>query len=357
MPSTFFRKIKWQHRTNFRRGYSLLESMVSLAIGLLIISALLTLYLHSNSASSTNNNAAERINNGLYALNTMKADVRQAGFMGFTYMPPDPLNSPLSTVITPIGNECLEPGAAAGSFISNIWQGIWGADDYNPFSKGKNCLADYLRGDVLVVRRLSSKPVTSLEAGTLYYRTSYKKGELFRGSPDSTCDTSTFPSSAYPAPYNKYPCITGTANIDVLNFPVVTHIYYIRSYTASNSENPKIPALARISLQSDGSMASELIASGIENMQIQYSINYSDLSNQYLDARSIIGNSYLSTASATAWNDVNAVQIWLLARNANVEPAYADTKTYVMGNSSMAVADGYRRQLFSTSVNLRNKSQ
>jgi len=34
-------------------GYSLLESMVSLAIGLLIISALLTLYLHSNSASST----------------------------------------------------------------------------------------------------------------------------------------------------------------------------------------------------------------------------------------------------------------------------------------------------------------
>jgi len=345
----------WQHLALPRRGYSLVEMMVSLTIGLAITSALLTLFLHSNSSSITNKYTSELLNAGRYALNSMKADVRQAGFRGFTDIPPDPPNSPLSTVITPIDNECLEPGASAGAFISNIWQGIWGADDKNPFAQGKNCLSDYARGDVLVVRRLHPMPATALDVDTLYFRTHYNKGEVFRGSPTSACDAGSFPISAYPAPYNKYPCIAGTANVDLLNFPIITHIYYIRSYSASNNEYPKIPALARVTLQTDGSMASELVASGIENMQIQYGTTHADLSNQYVDANSISGNSYLSNTSATAWNDVNSVRIWLLARNANEEPAYSNTTTYAMGNANITVADGYRRQVFSTSVSLRNK--
>ena len=357
MPSISCRRIKQQHCASPGRGYSLIEMLVSLTIGLVLTSALLAIYISSYGSSNTNINTSNRINNGRYALNTMKADVRQAGFMGFTYLPPDPLNSPVSTVITPIENECLEPGALAGSFISNIWQAIWGADDHNPFYAGKNCLSDYLRGDVLVVRRLNPTPVSKLETDTFYYRSNYNKGEIFRGSPTTICDATSFPASAYPTPYNKYPCIAGTANIDLLNFSIITHIYYIRSYTVADNETPKIPALVRVYLQSNGSMTSELIAGGIENMQIQYGTTHSDLSNQYLDASDISGNSYLSTPSVTAWNEVNAVRIWLLVRNATAELAYANTSTYSMGNSSFSVADGYRRQLFSTSVSLRNKSQ
>ncbi|NVO06680.1 MAG: PilW family protein [Rhodoferax sp.] len=340
-----------------QRGYSLIELMVSLVIGLLIISTLLAIYLNSNSASNSNKNTSELVNNGRYAIDAIKTDVRQAGSMGFTYAPPDPLNTPLSTVITPITNECLEAGATAGSFVANIWQRVWGADDRNPFAGGGNCLTDYARGDVLVVRRLDSTKATTLAANTLYYRSHYSKGEVFRGSPTTACDTTQFPAASYPAPFNKYPCISGTANVDLLNFPIITHVYYIRSYTVSSTESPRIPALVRVVLQSDGAMVSELVASGIQNLQIQFGTVSTNGSNQYVNAGDISGSSYLSSPSPTAWDQVDSVRIWLLARNATAEPGYANTTTYTMGNASSSVTDGYRRQLFNTLVNIRNKQR
>ena len=215
------------------RGYSLVELMVSLAMGLMILSALLAIYLSGSAAYRNNSQASDLINNGRYALNTLKKESRQAGFIGFTSMPPEPRNAPLSTVITPIGNECLEPGASAGSFVSNLWQGVWGADDRNPFSGGKNCLPNYARGDVLVVRRLDANPVTTLKDHALYFRSHYTKGEVFRGNPAQACDTSEFPAASYPAPFNHYPCIAGTPGWDVQDFMVVIHVYYIRSYSVA----------------------------------------------------------------------------------------------------------------------------
>ena len=44
---------------------------------------------------------------------------------------------------------------------------------------------------------------------------------------------------------------------------------------------------------------------------------------------------------------------WLLARNTFIEPGYANTTTYSMGDVSYTVNDGYRRQLFTTTVQLR----
>ena len=71
---------------------------------------------------------------------------------------------------------------------------------------------------------------------------------------------------------------------------------------------------------------------------------------QYVDA--LTGTSWDS--SVTAWDDVNSVRIWLLARTSTLEPGYLNTTTYVMGDASFTANDGYRRQLFTTVVQLRN---
>jgi hypothetical protein len=65
-------------------------------------------------------------------------------------------------------------------------------------------------------------------------------------------------------------------------------------------------------------------------------------------------NSSSSDATSNAWDGVNSVRIWLLARNTTAEPGYANTSTYVMGDQSYTVNDGFRRQLFATVVQLRN---
>lgn len=337
------------------RGYNLIELMVSLAIGLLIITALLAIYINSNNASRSNQNTSEILNNGRYAIDMIKSDLRQAGFRGYTWVLPDPLDKPLSTVITPISNECLQTSTAtAGSFVSNIWQGVWGADDTNPFVGGTNCLTGYARGDVLVVRRVNPSPVTSLNAGAFYFRSNYANGEVFRGAPTAACDASQFPVATYPSPYNKSPCIPGTPGVNLRDFALVIHVYYIRSYSVSSNENPQIPALVRVSLQSDGSMAPEVIANGIENLQLQFGSTLSDLTTRFTNASSFTGTSYLTSTSNQDWSDVNSVRIWLLSRNSTKEQGFSGSVTYTLGNATVTAADGYRRQVFNTVVQLRN---
>ena len=49
-----------------------------------------------------------------------------------------------------------------------------------------------------------------------------------------------------------------------------------------------------------------------------------------------------------------SVRIWLLARNVTPEPGYQNTQTYAMGDQSYTVNDSFRRQMFTTVVQLRN---
>jgi hypothetical protein len=134
------------------------------------------------------------------------------------------------------------------------------------------------------------------------------------------------------------------------DFALQVSVFYISPYTSSANERPLMPALYRVRLQADGSMVRELIATGIERMQIQYGRLSTAPDTQYVDT--LTGSSWDS--SVTAWDDVNSVRVWLLARTNTVEPGYLNTTTYVMGDSSFTVNDGYRRQLFTTVVQLRN---
>ena len=307
-------------------GYSLVEMMIAITIGLFIIAALLGVVSSSARNSKTNERTSEVQTNGRYALNSMRRELREAGYRGYTWAEP---NTP-TTTITPLTNECLEAGATAGAFVTNIRQGIWGANDSNPFSGSCIPAANYGGDDVLVIRRLADTPTTTLVANTIYFHSSYAVGEVFRGT--------------------TAPTFTGASPL--ANFAVKTYVYFISPYTNSATESPQIPALYRVALQADGSMAAELVASGIEHMQVQYGRTTTDLNTRYYNASAITGTS-TSTAQSD-WDDVNVVRIWLLARNSTIEPGYVNTNTYAMGDQTYTVNDGFRRQLFTTVVQLRN---
>lgn len=309
-------------------GLTLIELMISITIGLAILAGLVGVLGTASGNSKTTERSAELVGNGRYALNTMKQELRQVGFLGYTF--PDP--TPPTTALGSISNECLEGGATGTAFISNVRQGVWGANDSNPFSS--NCIpsANYsTTSDVLVVRRVAAQPVTTLVANTLYYRSSYIVGEVFRGTTLPTFNFS-----------------TALAPIGV--FPIVTYVYYISPFTVSATESPKVPALMRVAIQPNGSMAAEVVASGVERMQIQYGRFLGATGTRYYDT--LVGTS-VATA-ATEWDDVSSVRVWLLTRTANAEPGYTDPNAYVMGSQTYTPADSYRRQLLSTVVQVRN---
>ena len=308
-------------------GFSLIEMMISITIGLVIIGALVGVLASNARSSKTNDRTSELQSNGRYAMEHLVSELRHAGFHAYT-----PLSNPLNS------NALAITGACAGSsaFVSNVRQGIWGANDSNPFAA--DCIPNYRTGDVLVIRRVAGQTTLSASGvpNTVYLRSSYDSGMVFQ-----------FATLA------AVPTVTGDANAE--NFALWQYVYYI----GNDDTDATIPALRRVRLATEtdptpGIMLDEMVVSGIEQMQVQYGVfNRTDDTTQYLDANGISG---LSTDTIeTPWDDVNAVRIWLLARNTKAEANYANTNTYRMGSFDYGpVNDSIRRQLFSTVVQLRN---
>ena len=82
-------------------------------------------------------------------------------------------------------------------------------------------------------------------------------------------------------------------------------------------------------------MTPQLVASDIENMQVQYGVS-TTAGIRYYDA---------SAVPASLWTSVVAVRLWLLARSTDAEPGYSNTSTYTMGDQTVTASDGYQRQV------------
>lgn len=330
-------------------GFSLIEMMISVTIGLFIVSGLIGLLISTSGSTKTNDRTAELQGNGRYALDHLKGVLREAGYRGYTPQAPESVGW-INPAVT---QECLPTGGAGGFFVKNIRQAVWGKDDANPFTA--NCIpsASYLRGDVLVTRSAASTPTlaASAVANTIYLRSNYVGANLYQ---------STLPAD-----------VNGTNN-----FELKEYVYYISPFTNSiattglATESPQVPALYRASLEPSTAichlynsswaapcMRPELVVTGIEHFQVQFGMSNSDGTTQFFDAGSVNAsgdNDVVATAS-TPWDKISSVRIWLLARNSKAEIGFTDTGTYTMGNIVYGpMSDNFRRQVFTSVVQLRN---
>src|SRR5919201_3755151 len=64
-------------------GFSLVELMVALTIGLLLLTALATIFANSSRMQREVTLSAQQIENGRYAIDLVSEDVRHAGFWGY----------------------------------------------------------------------------------------------------------------------------------------------------------------------------------------------------------------------------------------------------------------------------------
>ena len=315
MPSTF-------SRAQLHQGFTIIEMMIATAISLTILVAIAGLYLASASGERTTRGASEIAVNGGYALDVLRHDLLHAGYRGISWGQP---NVSLAAIGT-INNECGTTG-----FATNLRQGIWGSNDVNPFFA--NCIpaAVYATGDLLVSRHVGLAPAATLTPTGIYFRSAYERGDVFKGS--------------------TLPAFTQTPNLD---YPLEVNVYFISPYSNSTTENPRLPALKRVSLGANGESAQpamnvQLVAENIEDMQLQYARMTTDGKMRFYSA-----NQISATTTPSEWDDVTAVRVWLLVRGSTREPGYVNTSTYTLGDKSITVNDGFRREVFSTVVQLRN---
>jgi type IV pilus assembly protein PilW len=331
--------------TLYRRchGFSLVELMVALVITLILLAGIGQIYLSSKKSFTIQDTLGHQQENARYAVEVIAQDVRRSSYWGG--------NADIE-LITGTAGMVNDDGTCKTT--DNSWGRmldlpIFGKNNTNA---GYDCIpdADYLDSDILVVRyqapwQVPSQTTPDFEDNRLYLRSSLTAsgdalGRVFKGKDaDNASNDMDLDASTDPAPSERVA-------------ELIAHAYYIGP-SGSTCRGGIVPSLFRESLDENGIPQAEEIATGVERFEVQYGVdNDGDHSiDQYLDADAIDTD----TTVVPNWGQVVAVSFWILTRSECPETGYTSDSTYTMAGVDYPFNDGYRRQLYSTTVMLRNR--
>jgi type IV pilus assembly protein PilW len=341
-----------------QRGFSLAELLVAVAIGLVILASLSTLFVKNMRTPDEIEKASRQVENGRFAIDQISADLRNAGY--YAEFDPSVLPAP-ATLPAP----CATDTASLKAGLVLPVQGVDGA--------APGCLPDARPGtDVVVVRRTSTcvagaagcDPVAS---GGPFFQASLcnNPGELDSANPADYYALDTDPAALQ---RHKRDCtqVAGSGTLaDVRRY--LTHIYYIAN---NDKAGDGIPTLMRAELADSGSGPAFTVvplAEGIENLQLEYGMDLAPAStgdgvaDQFSANPSVYGGCALDACAIANWRSVVSVKLHLLARNTVASTGYQDKKSYVLGKDAggndivvAATNDAYRRHVFQSLVALPN---
>lgn len=327
------------------RGFTLVELMVALAIGLLMSFGLIRVFASSSDSYRALALASQQIENGRYAIQVISEDLRHAGFYGeYAFVPaagaalPDPCEI-ASTVNL----------RAALPFYVQAYNDV-GASPIG-------CLdtANIQPGtDILVVRRANTlvTAFAALEANDVYLQGT-------ADSSDAANPVMAFGSQTADFALTQKDAVTLA---DIRKFRVL--IYFVSPCgqpvggdaapcTAAADGGRPIPTLKRLSLgvNSAGNrlMRIESLAEGIEDLQIDFGL---DVTGDGLPDAAFVD---AAAIAAPSWSDVMAAQLFVLARTQDPTDQVIDAKSYNMGTAGAKTPGGaFRRHLFTSQVRLVN---
>jgi len=369
------------------RGFSLIEFMIAITIGLFLIAGLVYLIAETSRSRAEIERSSRQIENGRYALDRIAEDLRHAGFFsefyrvpvysetGFPALMSDTLPCATSAANLKMGMPIAVQAYDGGGSVPSDLAGCLDSNDYQPNT------------DILVVRRASTSAicptgkscpttVPATPSSALLANQPYLQGTPAEYVLDVGSNTAAF---SLTQPGNTAP------NKDSPLRRYVVRIYFISkcNVPASGSTcngttddgGTPIPTLKMLELGVDpttlgGPQFNKLaIAEGIEHLQIDFGID--DTPSAASPATGLIGDGVTDRIEAPStagvfstgvslatkdWSNVVAAQVYIVARNTERSPGYADDKTYDRGIKGYTTAtnDAYRRHAYNTMVRLNN---
>ncbi len=322
-------------------GLSLIELMISIAIGLMILAAMVTIFANTSSSRNEIERSSRQIENGRYAVELLSNDLRLAGFYGEldvgTMAAPGALTDPCSTAI-----------ADWQSAIPLHLQG------YNNGTGAPACVpAIKSNTDILVVRRaractagVSGCPVE--KKGSPYLQVSLCDSE----SPTTPYVLDVLVHEDPAAVIPPYTLRIRNCTTPAAKRQYMVNIYFVSAYNGAGDTGDKIPTLKRMELTGSGFTETPLVE-GIEFFKIAYGIDN--------DGDGVPDAYTADPANYTNWRNVVTAQLYILARNIDPSPGHTDTKTYTLGNDAAGnpfvvgpFSDAYRRHVFTSLVRIVN---
>ncbi len=356
-----------------QKGFSLIELMIGMTLGLLVLAGLITVFVQSSQTRNEIERNNRQIESGRYAVTLLTEDLRMAGYFGSfdpyqaiikPNSPPLGGGSPITSMPDPC-NATLSGNAS--SWINSYFFHVQGIDNVTTATT-PSCLADVKLGtDIVVVRRVSTcvagptvdASCDGVLSGAPYFQASncYQSGELATNTGSTSDYLSSFVLSTdtTATTMNKH-AIDCTTRANFNRYLV--RIYFIAN---NNVGTDGVPTLKRAELGA-GTFSIVPLVEGIDNLQLSYGVDTDNdgVINGFTSNPGAY-NSCTGAACVANWLSVYAVKVNVLAKNTQASQGFSDTKTYALGqldngsdNTVGPFNDAYKRHVYNSVVRLDN---
>ncbi len=323
-------------------GFSIIELMIAMVIGLLVTIAASSVFVQSKRSYVQNEELARTQENGRFAIKLLQRDLSMAGFIGQMLGGPTGFNIGKDAALN------LTPACGLASQLTpvqdlvNLGDGQTVNDVTNKFP----CINDHLAGtDAVAIKRVADNPTCTVNIGAggcghattapdnpdqIYLLTNGVVGWLHD---DSALDSPAGDAAAALAPRSDW--------------EYYVYIYYIRSFSNAGDG---IPTLCRKALGVQGGQGDELttecLAEGIEDLQIELGVDPDNDS---------IPDFYTGTPTVAQSRRAVTVKFYVLARSVELVPGINNDATYTVGGVARGpFNDRYLRRVYSSSAQMRN---
>lgn len=372
-------------------GFSLVELMVAMAIGLVFILTLTAVLSNSSRTRTELELASRQIENGRYAIQLLSEELSHAGFFGEAGFgatgrirdactntdPEDDCDAPSPPQHCPDDIEDLVNNFNTGkNYLGFPLVGEHRVTTAptcgNPLTTNLDFLArgtGQLPNDTLVIRRASTAAACKEGPGTgpPWCDEIWKEDTPYLQLNACNNPTSTNPLNAGDVLVASIEDLAATPdelfaqNRDCSSaapaYQLFNRLYYI---AANNRPDDGIPTLARVELEPgpgpDEYLVTPLVE-GIEYLHFEYDTGDG---NGFRSANHTTLNG--TPPASNKWPQVLAVRIHLIARDTRQTPGYRDIKTYQFAGETLggtatgaiAIDTRFRRQVFTATVRLAN---
>lgn len=342
------------------RGFSLIELMVAMTLSFVLLGGAIAVFSSTRTTYETTDRLSRIQESGRFALDSMVRDLRATGFIGCSqlaqfrstlnsantllwnfarpvegfdgqasaWVPASGADATLLSSLTPIPDTDIlvvripRPGADIARLAARM------AATNDPVTVEAALQSMFNVGDIVMINDCTERAVfqvTSMNGNQLQHATS---GSTIPGNADADL---------------RYAYGDTTFQGGAEAIPVQTAIYYLARRSDAPAGSP--PSLWR---RMGGSAAEELVE-GVENMQLAFGQTSGNLV------------SYRKADAITDWNAVVSVDIALLVRSQSQYGTDRDQTTYdlispTLGTRVPAPNDRHLRQVFATTVSLRNQT-
>ena len=360
------------------RGFTLVELMVAITIGLIILGAVAQIFATSRASYNLQDDLARLQENGRFSMEFIGQDMRMSGNLGCLQK----YSVLAGTIVDPVTNQLnnntdygwdfsagqhLRGHAYTGSGTGTA------LGDWTPALPGTiNGLTYFTDGDVsaksdvLMIRRAMAEsfkltaavtaggtpniaPGNGLKDDDIVLITNCNFGDIFQitsgGDPDSDGN---LPHGTGGAPGNTSANLSRTYGINSEISKVVTRIYYVGPGTDGVT-----PTLYRKDISSGtANPVPQPLVDNVEIMRVLYGEDTDAPSDNE-------ANIYRQANNVVNWTDVVSMRIALLVRTAENAGPDVDTKTYNLAGISVdptspAPDDRRQRRVFTSTIQLRN---